>query len=413
MKFSASALMLLLVHAGCSLHQPVTVPRLSASLPPFILTFWCGPPLAEFDDSRAEQIASAGFNVVGPPCEGGRDRADQLRALNVAARHGLQMWIIDDRVAQDAPKSPDWEAGAAAVVADYGAHPALGGYLVVDEPSADDFDAVAQVADWLRAHDPARIAYVNLLPGYIDAKGLGTASYQEYIDTFVTRVRPRLLSFDYYPFLKEKDRGGFLRNLGTVRDAALRFGVPFMLIVQAMPHFVYRDPTETELAWQVFHALAYGARGISYFAYWTPVDVVGSDRMDFRYGLVEGGRLTRHYFEAARLNRVTAAIAEELRSFRSIGVADSTGEIGIAFPIGPIDGIEGGPVTAGLFDDSGRRLAVLLVNRDFRYEVSAAVRLRADAAAPEAYDPASRTWSRPDSLVFRLAPGAAQLLRWS
>ena len=51
----------------------------------------------------------------------------------------------------------------------------------------------------------------------------------------------------------------------------MRHDVPFLLIVQAMPHGPYRDPTEAELAWQVHHALAFGARGISYFTYWTPV----------------------------------------------------------------------------------------------------------------------------------------------
>src|SRR5215468_6139952 len=27
--------------------------------PPFIVTLWCGPPLAEFDDSRAAEISAA------------------------------------------------------------------------------------------------------------------------------------------------------------------------------------------------------------------------------------------------------------------------------------------------------------------------------------------------------------------
>ena len=54
---------------------------------------------------------------------------------------------------------------------------------------------------------------------------------------------------------------------------------------------------------QVFHALAFGARGISYFACWTPVNVELADVQRFSHGLIERGQPTRHYDEAKRLNR--------------------------------------------------------------------------------------------------------------
>src|SRR4029079_12074399 len=127
---------------------------------------------------------------------------------------------------------------------------------------------------------------------YIPPEHLQAASYDAYVEDFIATVQPRLLSYDFYPFGHEKDRSTFFANLAAMRGAALRHDLPFMLIVLATPHGPYRDPTEGELAWQVHHALAYGAHGISYFTYWTPP---GDGQWTFRHGLIEDGQPTLHY----------------------------------------------------------------------------------------------------------------------
>ena len=403
---AASALAAL---TGCAVaHAPSATPR-SAPAAPFLLTFWCGPPLADFDDARAAEIAAAGFTVVGAPCQGGFDPALNRRALDTAQRHGLHVWVHDHRVAPAASAAPDWPAAARAAVAEYADHPALAGSFVDDEPTVAEFEPVAAVVAALRAADPLHVAYVNLLPDYIPAAVLGAPSYEDYVEQFITTVRPQLLSYDYYPFGHEKDRSTFFANLNAMRTAALRHDLPFMLIVLAMPHGPYRDPSETELAWQVHHALAYGARGVSYFTYWTPPS---DEEWNNRYGLIENGRPTAHYFQVARLNRDLQALATALDGFESFAVADSLGEIGVPFPIGPIDGIDGGPITAGLFGDGAGRLAVLLVNRDYRYGVTAQLRLRAGATQPLAFDVDTATWQKAASQSFVLPPGGSRLLGW-
>src|SRR5262245_53522773 len=261
------AVTVLMVLAGCTLAERAPAPP---SRPPFVLTFWCGPPLEQFDDWRAAEIAAAGFTVVGSPCQGGFDPGLTVRALDVAGRQGLRLWVTDHRIHPATIGDADWPAALEAAVRDYRGHPALGGYVVFDEPVASQFEAIAVVVAALHGADPDHLAYVNLLPDYIPPSGLGTASYEDYVEQFIATVRPQLLSYDYYPFGAEKDRSTFFTNLAVIRAAALRHGLPFMLIVLAMPHGPYRDPTEGELAWQVHHALAYGARGISYFTYWTP-----------------------------------------------------------------------------------------------------------------------------------------------
>ncbi len=376
---------------------------------PFIITFWCGPPLAELDDARAAEIAAAGFTVVGAPCEGPVNSELNLRALDVVHRYGLRMWIADRRLTPAATTVADWTTSLRSAVAAYGSHPALDGYVVADEPPAPDFDAVAAVVSALHGADPDRLAYVNLLPDYVPPDALGAASYEEYVERFIMTVHPSLLSYDYYPFGQEKDRSTFFANLATMRAAGLRHDLPFMPIVLVMPHGPYRDPSEAELAWQVHHALAYGARGISYFAYWTPPR---RGEWNNRSGLIEDSHATEHYVQVMRLNRRVRTLAAALDRFRSIAVADALGEIGIPFPIGPIDAVAGGPITAGLFGDVSGELATLLVNRDYREAKTATLQLHSGVAMPYVLDTDSVSWKRAATLSFALPPGGACLLRW-
>ncbi len=400
---------LLALLAGCSaVAPPPSAPSWQAR--PFVITFWCAPPLQELDDARVAEIAAAGFTTIGAPCEGALDVAANRRALALAERHGLRMWVADHRIYAAATGAAAAPAQVAAAVADYRDAPALDGYMVLDEPAAERFPAVAATVAALRAADPARLAYVNLLPDFIPPHLLGAASYADYLERFATEVRPQLLSVDYYPFGANTDRPTFFANLAALRRVALDHDLPFLWIALAMPHGPYRDPTEAELAWQLFHALAFGARGISYFAYWTPRSY---DDWDFRHGLIERGRPTVHYFEAMRLNRIVRLIGNALEGWRSIAVADATGEIAIPFPIGPIAAITGGPITVGLFGDGRGSLAALLVNRDYRRGLRAELKLASNTPVPEALDLDNAEWQPLASLDFELAPGAARLLRWT
>jgi hypothetical protein len=400
-------------HAAAGGPRPAGVPSMPR---PLIVTCWCGPPLALLDDQRADELARAGFNVVGPPCEGGRDPAATRRALDVLARHGLRAWVADHRFeSRTVTVAPGWRQLAAAGVGEYRRHPALAGYFVDDEPAASAFPAVGAMVAHLGRLDPQRLAYVNLLPDYALARR-EPGGYDRYVGDFIATVRPALLSYDYYPFLVDGDRPSFFGNLHAVRSRALAHGIPFMLIVQAMPHGPYRDPTAAELSWQIFHALAFGAGGISYFAYWTPREVEHYDRWRFRHGLIEHGRPTVHYHEAARLNREARALAGALAGHRSVDVADGAGAVARPLPLGPIAAIDGGAVTVGLFAAPDGGTAALLVSRDYRQPVRARLRLGPDVAPPQHCDAAAGRWEprsvAGDPLVVDLPAGGARLVRW-
>lgn len=395
---------------------PGCVPRRPPALPPppprpFFVTAWCGPPLNELTDARAAELAGAGFDVVGPPCEGLITPALTRQALDVAARHGLKMWVNDARVDQYHGLRPGWRERVDAAVAELAPYPALDGYFLVDEPGRAQFADLGLVVARLRQADPTRVPYINLLPDYAGAAALGTDTYAAHLDAYMAEVRPSLVSIDYYPFKEDGDRDTFFLDLSLIRARAGAAGVPWLLIVQAMPHGPYRDPTPAELSWQVFNGLAFGAGAISYFTYWTPVQVRDAAYWQFRRGLVEHGVATDKLAAARTINRAAHAIAGQLAGFTSTAVVDAGGRFGASLPQPPLVAVEGA-ATVGLFAAPDGTRAALIVNRDYRAAATITLHTQPGTPPAEAFDPASRRWRPAPEARFPLAAGGAQLVRW-
>ena len=82
------------------------------------------------------------------------------------------------------------------------AGPVLGVYIR-DEPPASEFPGLAHLVAGVRREHPEWLSFINLLPYYPSGPGavphLGTSSYREYLDQFITIVDPDILCFDAYP----------------------------------------------------------------------------------------------------------------------------------------------------------------------------------------------------------------------
>jgi hypothetical protein len=76
-----------------------------------------------------------------------------------------------------------------------------------------------------------------------------------------------------------------------------------------MPFNAISDPSEPQLRWQIATSLAYGARGVIYFCYWTPyLPVTRPDPVgDWNGAIVRSdGTPTRHYQHARTINAALA-----------------------------------------------------------------------------------------------------------
>lgn len=211
------------------------------------------------------RLKDCGFTVAGfvPPT-----------ALDLAQQAGLQAIVSDPRLAV-----PNWnavDAAAASVriesaVLETARHPAVIGYSLTDEPNAAAFPGLALVAQAIRQRAPQHWAYINLFPNYANATQLGTATYEEYLERFVATCQPKILSYDHYATMEDGSfRPEYWQNLEQMRAASRRAAVPFWNIVLSVGCVGYRVPSTADLHLQAYSTLAYGARGLTWFTYFTP-----------------------------------------------------------------------------------------------------------------------------------------------
>jgi DNA-binding Lrp family transcriptional regulator len=243
---------------------------------------WYGIIPEETTLSRYKEMREAGIthNFTG------FHNADAMqKALDIALKAGVKI-IVSCPELEDEPEK---------TVKRFMKHPAVAGYFLRDEPSKADFKHLGEWARRIRAVDDKNFCYLNLLPNYASAEQLGYNTYREYVKGFDQEVPLQLLSFDHYPVIGESGnsiRENWYENLEIFAAEAVLAKKPFWAFALAVAHDPYPIPTMAALRLQVYSNLAYGAQGIQYFTYWTPV----SDTWNFHHGpITADGKRTEVY----------------------------------------------------------------------------------------------------------------------
>ncbi len=194
---------------------------------------------------------------------------------------------------------------------------AVFGYYLRDEPGTSVFKGLKRWKDaWAQA-SPRTLAYINLFPNYAsNDKQLQAESYEDYLEKYVSAVKPSFISYDNYSLMADGSiRNGYFENLGAVRAIALKNNIPFWNIVLSNSHFNYADPSYEGLCFQLYTTLAYGGRGISYFTYFAPK--VGN----YRYAPVDQfGNKTATWFILRNINYQMHAIGKVYIRLKSVNV---------------------------------------------------------------------------------------------
>jgi len=389
----------------------------AADYPDFIISYWGGPPAAETTLERYREIADCGFNVAMPPAEWNCDLQTNRKILDACKAVGLKALIQDNRMPirnkRVTAQSPELEKALDAIVADYSQHPALAGYYVQDEPPAGLFPVLGKINRYLLRKDPRHLPYINLYPNYAGPRRLGVGSYQEHVSQFITTVKPRLVSWDHYMQMAD-DESLYFRNLDIVREQCKKANLPFIQVILSLPHRNYRNPNEADLRWQVYTSLAYGARGIMYFTYWTMPTwrrvrgpaIIGPDgKRDAKYELVR------------RLNHRLKAIGPTLARIESTGVYATAplppGTRGLA-PGALVKQALGGPLLIGCFQGSKEETYILVVNRSFKDKILAKLTMidkvvSAREISQKSGKPLEAAALKHKPLEVRLEPGAGRL----
>ncbi len=399
----------------------------------FIVTFWCSPPPT---DEALTRVAAEGFNLTESPPEG----------LDAVARHGLRAMLQSPLLRPETLEDPVKRAQLDALIEKVKNHPAMEAYYIRDEPGAGAFPELGKLFDYLRERDPAHFAYVNLYPTYANAQQLGVTAdaaararvgyptnfagvgtddqtvlrYREHVKQYLEIVKPELISYDHYHFLKPDkdsrlvDGKQYFLNLALIRQAAREAQKPFLNIIQANTiEQSWRLPNANELRFLVFTTMAYGGRGISYFTYWGPA----------KYnGLYQDGKPAPLLAPVVALNKEINAFGPALMKLDSVAVYQTAPLPYGAEPIPPESPVRitgPGEFVLGLFAKTGERKpsAFMIVNRDYQQAATAVVKVAMSGRQLQELNRHSGLWEACATLKgartaeIKLNPGDGRLFR--
>ena len=271
---------------------------------------WLSVPLTQkyFDDMAECGITIAGF-------------ANSLEELDMMEKAGLRGWIIPEHSYEDFWNNEVHEeklhAAVAADVAAYSHHPALYGYFLQDEPIANRFPKLKCLSDEFHRLDPAHKTYINLLPITVSGTRLLTKDWFDYVQQYVDAIHPDHIGYDYYGLPEEPNaiRPQFWKQLDGIRRISQANGLPFQTTLLTVGHLHYRIPTETDIFFQVYSALLYGAKGILYFTYVNPR--VSS----YRHSPIDPwGNKTETWYALRTVNNTVHCLASTLNRIDSTAV---------------------------------------------------------------------------------------------
>ena len=281
-------------------------------VPKFALFGWVSPPAESTTDARIAELAGAGMNLMLPAWEDSGRTADNLARLDLAAAHGAKCLIWEARFERFLTLDVNTPAGQAlldSIVATYSSHPAFAGYYLGDEPPVSLFPLLGKLHAALRIHDPEHPAWNDLL-------GLSSfttlAQWEAYVENYLDQTGAAVLCDNQYDFLQSGDRMRMAENAAALGAISRERGIPFWAIVLVVGHGPYREPTDGELRWQVSTLLAYGARGVGYFTYWTPPP---DPTWNWQNGIIGWDGLRTHWYDTiagfnVRVARAGAALAD-------------------------------------------------------------------------------------------------------
>jgi hypothetical protein len=275
---------------------------------------WIGPPADQTTPERYRELAEAGFTLSFSWFP---DAVAMTKALDVANDFGVRLMI----------NCPELRREPEATVRRFMSHPATAGYYLRDEPSAADFPELGEWARRIRSIDETHPCYLNLFPTYASPAQLGADTYREHVRRFLAEVPVPVLSFDHYPIVGDQLRANWYENLEIIADEAREAEMPFWAFALAVAHDPYPVATVNGLRLQVFSDLAYGARAIQYFTYWTPT----SSNWNFHLAPIEtDGTRTEVYDRVRQVNEEVQSLAPVFQSAEVIEV----GHLGEPLPQG-------------------------------------------------------------------------------
>ena len=312
MKLNYLLLIGFLLVSGCNSVKTTTTTNIMKKtnielIDEFVVVAFGGPTLEFTNLERFLEIADANIDIIVPGNQSD-DGPSNLKALDFAEKAGIRALTWDKRVCPMAVTTnvPINHEIIQAMTDDYKNHPAFAGYVLRDEPDAGIFPRLSKMRELYLEKDPVHEPLINLFPSYANNEQLGADGFQDYLDKFISIVKPSIVSYDNYalladsiasPEVKEQREEVYFNDLKIVGETSRKAGIPFWNFilcagVNCENKEYLRVPNRAEILWQANTTLAYGARGVCWFCCWTPkvATMPGALALDEEYfgGMING-----------------------------------------------------------------------------------------------------------------------------
>lgn len=214
----------------------------------------------------------------------------------------------------------------------------LGFYI--DEPYPNEFDRLSLISKLF--NDSSSIFFNKLF--YVNLFGLPVFDdYESYINIWIAKALPRLLSFDHYAVWDDElakkfgDKIGFdwakgyFVNLQIFRDFSQTYNLPFWNWILVHKHFstyskrYYRRASISEIKYQIYSSLAYGSNGILYYNFWNVDMKYNNNGWNEEQAILHfDGSETELFNPIKDINLKTSKIGKVLLNLKNIGVYHKT-----------------------------------------------------------------------------------------
>ncbi len=289
-------------------------------------------------------VAESGINAIYGLYEHLPDnREDIMNALGYAEDNNI-VYFLRDRNLNNFIELPNAQKASYAPIVN---HKGFGGVLAKDEPGLVEYDLLGEIhSSFKEAFKDAEsnpLYYINMMPSYASKNQLekgaaigggGAASaalYEQYIDEYIEKVQPEIYSYDFYPMegVFPSMVSTYFSDLVLVRQKTLDAEIPFWTFIQACSWGNHvRICTQSEIDYQVNTSLAFGAKGIQYFTYWTAYDDAGTSpgfypsRSNEAIGAMVSAQGVKQpmYYKVQKTNLQVRAAGEYLLHSASFGV---------------------------------------------------------------------------------------------
>lgn len=224
-------------------------------------------------------------------------------------------------------------------------HPAFYGVSLVDEPYYTQLPAMGEVYRAVQAVAPGAFCNLNLNPMSYDYRAMMRyceeykdadktlevtpqqveKAYQKYLEYYYTYVGQysKYIQYDSYPLLVEKEWEGWetilaehVRNAQLVADFAAKKGMVFGHVYQTYCASTRRNPTKTDMAWQVNIGMAMGVKNHSYYTYYPTPNTSDTTLPDDTATIVNReGTPNANYYVLKDINKEMQFNAKALMNF--------------------------------------------------------------------------------------------------